>query len=62
MNLYWGELHILTAKSFDGTLLVDTLGIEGAYFFAKGEPLIVAAGEGMQLSRPLDFVAITDHA
>jgi len=62
MNLYWGELHIYTAKSFDGTLLVDTLGIEGAYFFAKGEPLIVATGEGMQLSRPLDFVTITDHA
>ncbi len=46
MNLYWGELHIQTAESFDATLLVETLGIEGDYLFAKGKPLIVAAGEG----------------
>jgi hypothetical protein len=27
-------------------LLVETLSIEGDYLFAKGKPLIVAAGEG----------------
>jgi Protein of unknown function (DUF3604) len=62
MNLYWGELHLHTTESFDATLFGNSLGIEDAYRFAKGEPLRSASGEIMQLSRPLDFVAITDHA
>ena len=62
MNLYWGELHVHTTESFDATLFGNSLSIEDAYRFAKGEPLTVAGGEVMQLSRPLDFVAITDHA
>lgn len=62
MNLYWGELHIHTSESFDATLFGTTLGVEDAYRFAQGEPLTSPGGEVMQLSRPLDFVAITDHA
>ncbi len=62
MNLYWGELHLHTSESFDATLFGTTLGIEDAYRFAKGEALKSPSGELMQLSRPLDFVAITDHA
>ena len=62
MNLYWGELHLHTSESFDATLFGNALGVEDAYRFAKGEPLATAGGELMQLSRPLDFVAITDHA
>ena len=61
-NLYWGELHVHTAESFDATLFGNTLTIEDAYRFARGEPLETAGGEIMRLSRPLDFVAITDHA
>lgn len=62
MNLYWGELHVHTVESFDASLFGNTLGVEDAYRFAKGEALQTASGEVMQLSRPLDFVAITDHA
>ena len=62
MNLYWGELHLHTSESFDATLFGNTLTIDDAYRFAKGEPLNSPGGETMQLSRPLDFVAITDHA
>ena len=61
-NLYWGELHLHTAESFDASLFGTTLGIEDAYRFARGEALKSPGGERMQLSRPLDFVAITDHA
>ena len=61
-NLYWGELHVHTKESFDATLFGTILGIEDAYRFAKGEVLKAPGGEVMQLSRPLDFVAITDHA
>ena len=62
LNLYWGELHLHTAESFDATLMGNTLTIEDAYRFARGEALRSDGGEQMQLSRPLDFVAITDHA
>ena len=62
LNLYWGELHLHTAESFDSTMMGNKLGIDDAYRFARGEPLTGAGGETMQLSRPLDFVAITDHA
>ncbi len=61
-NLYWGDLHVHTAESFDATLFGNSLGVEDAYRFAKGAALSSAGGEVMQLSRPLDFVAITDHA
>jgi Protein of unknown function (DUF3604) len=61
-NLYWGELHIHTQESFDSKLFGNSLGLEDAYRFAQGEPLRSDGGELMQLSRPLDFLAITDHA
>ena len=61
-QLYWGDLHIHTQESFDSRLFGNPFGIEDAYRFAKGEPLTTPGGEVMQLSRPLDFVAITDHA
>ena len=61
-SLYWGELHVHTAESFDASMMGNKLGVEDAYRFAKGDPLVGAGGETMQLSRPLDFVAITDHA
>lgn len=61
-NLYWGELHLHTSESFDASMMGNKLSIEDAYRFAKGDPLMGPGGETMQLSRPLDFVAITDHA
>ena len=51
--------HLITATTI-ATLMGNTLTIEDAYRFAKGEALRNAGGELMQLSRPLDFVAITD--
>ena len=35
---------------------------EDAYRFAKGQSLTLADGTSVKLDRPLDFVAITDHA
>jgi hypothetical protein len=61
-NVYWGDTHVHTHESFDATLFGTTLTIEDAYRFARGETLRSDGGERMQLSRPLDFVAITDHA
>ncbi len=61
-NVYWGDTHVHTHESFDAALFGTTLTIEDAYRFAKGEALRSDGGERMQLSRPLDFVAITDHS
>jgi hypothetical protein len=61
-NVYWGELHVHTTESLDAILFGTTATPEDAYRFARGEPLKSPGGELMQLSRPLDFVAITDHA
>jgi len=61
-NVYWGDTHIHTRESFDAALFGTTLGLEDAYRFARGEVLRSDGGETMQLARPLDFVAITDHA
>ena len=61
-NVYWGELHVHTTESLDAVLFGTRATIEDAYRFARGEPLRSPGGELMQLSRPLDFLAITDHA
>jgi len=61
-NVYWGDTHVHTHESFDSTLFGTTLTVEDAYRFARGEALRTDGGERMQLARPLDFVAITDHA
>ena len=67
-NVYWGDLHIHTAFSFDAFFEDVRLTPDDAYDFARGEPMNVTPlvdGEGttpVQLERPLDFAAVTDHA
>lgn len=61
-NVYWGELHVHTVASMDAVLFGTTATPEDAYRFARGEALKTPGGELMRISRPLDFVAITDHA
>lgn len=61
-NVYFGDLHVHSANSFDSYLFGNRLSLDDAYRFARGELVENAVGEQMQLTRPLDFVAITDHA
>lgn len=56
-NLYWGDLHVHTAYSFDAWISDVRTDPAGAYRFARGEQVA-----GQQLPRPLDFAAVTDHA
>lgn len=51
-----------TTESMDAVVFGTQATIEDAYKFAQGMPLRSPGGELMQLSRPLDFVAVTDHA
>lgn len=61
-NLYFGDLHVHTSVSMDALLWGNRLGMDEAYGFARGEVISLPSGAKTQLSRPLDFVAITDHA
>jgi len=58
---YFGDLHVHTTYSFDGYAFGTLATPYDAYRFAKGEAIANPAGFNMQLSRPLDFYAVTDH-
>jgi len=60
-NAYFGETHVHTAYSLDAYIGGTRLMPADAYRFAKGEAVTVD-GEIHQRQRPLDFVAVTDHA
>ena len=66
---YFGDTHVHTIRSLDaqfqGTIVTPDL----AYRYAKGEkiPILPYDDNGQplrysQLTRPLDFAVITDHA
>lgn len=61
-NAYFGDLHVHTAYSFDGYAFGTLATPRDAYRFAKGEPIKNPAGFNMQLTKPMDFYAVTDHA
>ena len=58
----FGELHIHTGWSFDAYVFNVRATPDDAYNFAKGMPLDHPVGGTYQISRPLDFMAVTDHA
>jgi hypothetical protein len=57
----FGELHIHTQWSFDAYYMTTRATPDDAYEFAKGKPLQHPNGKTYRISRPLDFMAITDH-
>jgi len=61
-NAYFGELHLHTALSTDAYMNGTRKHPVTAYRFAQGDPVTLGDGQAWQLSRPLDFVAVTDHA
>ena len=62
-DAFFGETHIHTSWSFDAYVFGNTLtGPEDAYQFALGKPIRHPAGYMVQMKRPLDFAAVTDHS
>ncbi len=68
-NAYFGALHVHTSLSFDSWVFSNSNGPEDAYRYAKGESIVSGPANDpenpqvtLQLDRPLDFAAVTDHA
>ncbi|MEA3411149.1 MAG: DUF3604 domain-containing protein [Pseudomonadota bacterium] len=61
-RVFFGDTHHHTANSGDAFMNGDRLGPEDAYRFARGEEVISSTGIPAKLSRPLDFLVISDHA
>lgn len=68
-NAYFGDLHVHTALSSDAAMYKLQLRPADAYRFAFGESVLLppldAQGKStreVQIDRPLDFAAVTDHA
>jgi hypothetical protein len=60
-RVLFGDTHLHTAVSVDaGTM--NRLGQEDAYRFARGEEVVSTGGLRAKLSRPLDWLVISDHA
>ena len=61
-RVFWGDQHVHTGWSADAGAFGCSLGPEEALRFARGEQVTSSLGEPAKLSRPLDWVAITDHS
>ena len=48
--------------SMDAGLFGNRLGVEDAYRFARGEEVMASSGQKAKLSRPLDFLVVSDHS
>ncbi len=60
-NAYFGDTHIHTVLSFDAYLMGTRRTPNDAYEFAKGAAIEHASGFQMQMKKPLDFLAVSDH-
>jgi hypothetical protein len=59
---YFGDEHVHTGWSGDAGMSGATLTPDDAVRFARGEEVTSTTGQPVKLSRPLDWVAVTDHS
>ncbi len=61
-RVFWGDTHLHTSNSLDARAFGVTLDPEQAYRFARGEEVISSHGMRVKLSRPLDWLVVSDHS
>jgi hypothetical protein len=61
-RVYWGDQHLHTSWSGDAGAAGTTIGPEEAVRFATGLSMKNNSGQMVQLGRPLDWLAVSDHS
>jgi hypothetical protein len=61
-RVFWGDTHLHTSYSTDAGMVGCRLGPADAYRFARGEEVTSSSGQRVRLSRPYDFLVVSDHA
>lgn len=61
-RVFFGDTHHHTSNSGDAFMAGNRLTPEQSYRFARGEEVISSTGVPAKLSRPLDFLVVSDHA
>jgi hypothetical protein len=61
-RVFFGDTHHHTILSFDDGLMGTRLGPEDSFRFARGEEVVSNTGLRAKLSRPFDFLVVSDHA
>ncbi len=61
-KVLWGDTHLHTKLSADAGSSGTKVGPEEAYRFAMGEEIKSNTGQVAKLSKPLDWLSITDHS
>ncbi len=61
-QVLWGDTHLHTSNSVDAVFNGVRLTAEDALRFARGDEVRSTTGLDAQLSRPLDFLVVSDHA
>jgi hypothetical protein len=59
---FFGDTHLHTSFSMDAGAFGARLPPREAYRFARGEQVVSNTGQPVKLSRPLDFLVVTDHS
>ena len=59
---FFGDTHVHTSFSMDAGAFGCRLGPRDAYRLGKGEEITASSGQRVKLSRPLDFIVVSDHS
>ena len=61
-RVFFGDTHFHSSLSVDSGLIGNTLDLEQAFRFSRGEEIVTSTGQRAKLIRPLDFLVLSDHA
>ncbi|MGI9629325.1 MAG: DUF3604 domain-containing protein [Longimicrobiales bacterium] len=61
-QVFWGDTHLHTSNSLDARAAGVLLGPAEAFQLARGDEVRSTHGELVKLSRPLDWLVVSDHS
>jgi hypothetical protein len=61
-RVFFGDTHFHSSLSVDSGMIGNTLDLDTAFRFARGEEVVSSTGQRAKLIRPLDFLVVSDHA